>query len=95
MGEATPNHQAKGQDARALAEVRVREKRWAVYVERAVDRFAKWWDACVPATLKSAPCEMLTGEDLCKKRGIDRIAYEGIPIRQLLSKERLPPIGSF
>lgn len=27
----------------------VREKRWAVYVARAADRFESWWDICVPA----------------------------------------------
>lgn len=26
----------------------VREKRWAVYTARAVDRYAKWWKLCVP-----------------------------------------------
>lgn len=29
------------------AKVKIREKRWAVYVARAVDRFEKWWDVCV------------------------------------------------
>ena len=28
--------------------VKLREKRWAVYVTRAVDRFQKWWQVCVP-----------------------------------------------
>ena len=28
--------------------IKIREKRWAVYVTRAVDRFYKWWDICVP-----------------------------------------------
>ncbi|KAJ5814832.1 hypothetical protein N7474_006609 [Penicillium riverlandense] len=27
---------------------RIREKRWAVYTARAVDRYTKWWDACLP-----------------------------------------------
>jgi hypothetical protein len=27
---------------------RIREKRWAVYTARAVDRYTKWWDACPP-----------------------------------------------
>ncbi|KAL1983396.1 hypothetical protein VTN96DRAFT_10378 [Rasamsonia emersonii] len=31
---------------RALA--RIREKRWAVYTARAVDRFTSWWSTCVP-----------------------------------------------
>jgi hypothetical protein len=28
--------------------VKIREKRWAVYVTRAVDRFQKWWQTCLP-----------------------------------------------
>lgn len=30
------------------AAARIREKRWAVYVARAVDRFTVWWQTCVP-----------------------------------------------
>ena len=33
-------------ESKALA--RVKEKRWAVYTARAVDRFTVWWDKCVP-----------------------------------------------
>ena len=29
--------------ARALLRQRIKEKRWAVYVQRAADRFAAWW----------------------------------------------------
>jgi len=31
--------------------VKIREKRWAVYVTRAVDRFQKWWETCVPEAM--------------------------------------------
>ncbi|KAL9084496.1 MAG: hypothetical protein Q9159_005192 [Coniocarpon cinnabarinum] len=31
--------------ARALLRLRIKEKRWAVYVQRAADRFANWWNA--------------------------------------------------
>lgn len=30
------------------ARARIREKRWAVYVAKAVERYTAWWDACVP-----------------------------------------------
>ncbi|KAI9928134.1 hypothetical protein MW887_002167 [Aspergillus wentii] len=30
------------------ASARIREKRWAVYVARAVDRFTIWWEAAIP-----------------------------------------------
>ena len=29
--------------------VKIREKRWAVYVTRAVDRFQSWWETCLPS----------------------------------------------
>lgn len=93
--EDTSDSSVHAQDARALGEVRVREKRWAVYVERAVDRFAKWWEFCVPTTLQGAPSEMINTDDLCKRPKIDRIGFEGIPIRQLASGDYLPPIGKY
>ncbi|KAJ5520066.1 hypothetical protein N7463_000519 [Penicillium fimorum] len=31
------------------AAARIREKRWAVYVARAVDRFTVWWQTCLPS----------------------------------------------
>lgn len=94
LGEKTSQNkpQANGQDAHALAEIRVREKRWAVYVARAVDRFAQWWDTCVPATLEGAPCAKLTGADICSKTGIEFTPGFARPIVQLGSKDQLPPI---
>ncbi|CAG8898863.1 unnamed protein product [Penicillium egyptiacum] len=32
----------------AQAAARIQEKRWAVYVARAVDRFTVWWQTCLP-----------------------------------------------
>lgn len=92
---ASEKTETQQQDIKALAEVRVREKRWAVYVARAVSRFEKWWEACVPATLKGAPSQMLSVRDLTSKKGIDKIGFEGVPIRQLASKEYLPPVGEY
>lgn len=80
------------QDKAALGEVRVREKRWAVYVARAADRFAKWWETSVPSSKTTSP-NMLTTEELCTTKGIDKVAYSGNPIITLASADRLPPIG--
>jgi hypothetical protein len=82
-------------DLNNLAQVRVREKRWAVFVARAVDRFEKWWDVCVPATLQGAPCEKLTGKALCEQKGIENVAYNGSAIVQLGSRDQLPPLGEY
>lgn len=35
---------------RTKALIRIREKRWAVYTARAVDRYADWWTQCVPVS---------------------------------------------
>jgi hypothetical protein len=85
----------KGQDMHALAEVRVREKRWAVFVARAVDRFEKWWDTCVPATLQGSPCEKLTSKVICEKKDLQNIALTGNAIVQLGARDHLPPIGMY
>jgi hypothetical protein len=90
-----PPLEVQGVDLNNLAEVRVREKRWAVFVARAVDRFEKWWDVCVPATIQGAPCEKLTGKVLCEKKGIENIAYNGSAIVQLGSRDHLPPLGKY
>lgn len=40
------NSQVEGfpqEESRSLALARIREKRWAVYTSRAVDRYAAWW----------------------------------------------------
>lgn len=41
-------------DKRNLATARIREKRWAVYVSKAVDRFMAWWEKGVPAGEETA-----------------------------------------
>ncbi|KAJ5154608.1 Protein of unknown function DUF1399 [Penicillium coprophilum] len=42
----------------AQAAARIQEKRWAVYVARAVDRFTIWWQTCLP-TLNNSHISML------------------------------------
>jgi hypothetical protein len=85
---------ASSQNDQALAQIKVREKRWAVYVARAVDRFYQWWDKCVPTTLKDAPYHKLTTEELCTKHILD-LPVKGMPIKRLASKDHLPPLGEF
>jgi hypothetical protein len=87
-----PDPRQHAQSPQALAKIRVAEKRWAVYVARAVDRFERWYDACVPATMGGAPCEKLTGNQICTKKGLDKVAYHGIPIKQLTLENQLPPL---
>ncbi|OKL58634.1 hypothetical protein UA08_06124 [Talaromyces atroroseus] len=41
--------QAEKFDQRTRALVRIKEKRWEIYVSRAVDRYAEWWTKVVPS----------------------------------------------
>lgn len=87
-----PDARQHAQSPQALAKLRTAEKRWSVYVARAVARFERWYDACVPATMGGAPCEKLTGNQLCTAKGLERVAYHGIAIKQLTLESQLPPL---
>ncbi|KAJ5436103.1 hypothetical protein N7445_006988 [Penicillium cf. griseofulvum] len=66
------------------ARARIREKRWAVYTARAVDRYTKWWSIGLPQSR-----QMATIEDL------EDIRYENILDCDTIvawSIENLPPL---
>lgn len=81
------------QKANADAQVAVREKRWAVYVARAVDRFESWWTQCVPQTVAGSPTQRMT-EGRYLSQPMEHYALDGQPIAQL-SRDNLPPLGKF
>jgi len=86
--ELTRNTPLQQDDAR----LRVREKRWAVYVARAVDRFIKWWDLCVSNTMRGQPCGKLTCNDLMTRSDLENVAFvEKQP--QSFTADNLPPLG--
>ncbi|GFF86582.1 hypothetical protein IFM60648_07757 [Aspergillus lentulus] len=63
---------------------RMREKRWAVYTARAVDRYTKWWGTCVPSNRPGARLKDLEDE-----------SYDHITQGNHLlswSKDSLPPL---
>ncbi|KIW06818.1 uncharacterized protein PV09_02498 [Verruconis gallopava] len=86
--ESSETPATPGNDQNALAEIRVREKRWAVYVARAAHRFEQWWGKCVFATRETK----LTTKELTTEKGIEKAAYQGEPIKTLQSTDRLPPL---
>lgn len=64
---------------------RIREKRWAVYTARAVDRYTRWWFTCAP---RSNPN--------CTMKDISGLGYQNIvkcKTRVLWDPDNLPPIG--
>ena len=75
--------QFPGSEAEARA--RIREKRWAVYTARAVDRYTKWWFTGLPM---SRPHVRVTDMELYE--------YETImdcKTQILWSSDNLPPLG--
>ena len=67
--------------------VKLREKRWALYVGRAVERYESWWRSFVP--------DMLLEKDMIKQQSSDRTRYEGFTEGQPAewAVDMLPPIG--
>ncbi|KAJ5574301.1 uncharacterized protein N7459_008728 [Penicillium hispanicum] len=71
-------------DSLNQARARIREKRWAVYTARAVDRYTKWWFTCLPM---SRPC--VTTTDMENPNYEDIIDCE---TKILWGTENLPPL---
>lgn len=67
---ASPGIRSKKEEEEGRA--KNREKRWAVYVTRAVDRFQIWWEECVP---KSQP--RLTQKDVASEHIFEQKSAEG------------------
>jgi hypothetical protein len=67
------------------ARARIREKRWAVYTARAVDRYTEWWSIALPRSSPMATIKLL--ED---------VSYENILRSETTvawSPDTLPPLG--
>ena len=71
--------------ARDEARARIREKRWAVYTARAVERYQKWFFTCLPM---SRPHVTLSD--------LEDASYEGILNCETMvvwNEDNLPPLG--
>jgi hypothetical protein len=73
----------------------LREKRWAVYVSRAVDRFESWWTRCAPSTRHGQPWQKLKMADLDGSAGKAFEASFEHKFQVPFTVERLPPLGMF
>ena len=74
-----PNHESNEAQAEILR--KIREKRWAVFVAKAVQRFEKWWTVCVQPQAKR----------LTQSSGMTSKPTEGTKLR--FRADDLPPIG--
>ncbi|KAF2755125.1 hypothetical protein EJ05DRAFT_478932 [Pseudovirgaria hyperparasitica] len=65
---------------------RIREKRWAIFVCRAVDRFTAWWEAMKQSIYdQPVTCGDLNTKDI-------NLLQRGLSRTTILTKERLPPL---
>jgi hypothetical protein len=80
---------------------RVQEKRWQVYLTRAVKRFTVWWETMVPATIDGVGVDELRMSNI-RERLLDRFhpmqtvyrgVVEDVPGRQMSFRDALPPLG--
>ncbi|KAF2839990.1 hypothetical protein M501DRAFT_951869 [Patellaria atrata CBS 101060] len=59
------------------ADARVREKKWEVYVTRAVERFTKWWEDAIPRTSNGVQTGMLTRKKLGRAGSMNTVVQKG------------------
>lgn len=64
---------------------RIREKRWAIYTARAVERYRKWWFTCVPMSRPHVTISDLESPEYEKILDSETLV--------LWSEENLPPLG--
>lgn len=69
---------------------KIREKRWALYVARAVDRFESWW-MNVLTPRESQPIRLRTVDMI--KPSFEEFPYVGTP--QMYTTAMLPPLGKY
>ena len=77
------------QQEQEIARAQILEKRWAVYVHRAVDRFERWWSWS--KTFNISPPNRLVISQLEYKSGFENIVSSGT--RRQVGPEALPPLG--
>ena len=94
FGIAEPDPQNFADEQRlAEAKAKVSEKKWAVYVTRAVGRFERWWDLAIPPTSKGKPISRLRCGTvvLDAAEGREQSIDAWVPLK--FSAGNIPPLG--
>jgi hypothetical protein len=90
--EAEPSVEEKINDKNLETLSRIREKRWALFVARAVDRYETWWKSL----MRMLPGRPLSEADMDK---INSPAYAGFPrdtnAAMAWTEFMLPPLGQW
>lgn len=81
-----PSTRSEREQAEIL--LKIREKRWAIYVAKAASRFHTWWKAAVePGTGKLSTADLSTDYSIkLYEEEVDQLHF---------SKENLPPLGMY
>ena len=78
--EFVPKGQNEQQHAETL--LKIREKRWAIYVAKAAKRFEKWWQVCVEP-----------GVEMVQQRALEQDRFDKNRNPLYFNKQTLPPLG--
>lgn len=73
-------------------QVRIVEKRWAVFVTRAVDRFERWYTTCAPSTSQGISTGPITLREL-KAKDFSKVHQS--TYTYAFNTDILPPLGEF
>ena len=68
------------------------EKRWAIYVARAVDRFEAWWKTCIPTSVGGRPVTRLKLRGMVKKDDFENWLDEARKLK--FGTALMPPLGA-
>ena len=82
-----------GQDDMNKVAASLSEKRWAVYVARAVERFTVWWTKCVPIYSIGGDGRNITVSEV--ERGLDLKEATTSTVKIQWTRETVPPLGEF
>ncbi|KAI9838829.1 MAG: hypothetical protein M1819_004035 [Sarea resinae] len=75
---------------REAALAKIAEKRWAVYVARAADRFERWWHTSAPSTAAGNPRNYLVQREMNRNSYYDSLPLKGQRIKY--TRDYLPPL---
>jgi hypothetical protein len=70
---------------------KIREKRWAIYVARAVGRFESWWRNMIPCSIRGVQMERLETVHMKSKTVFESLIKTARSL--VFTVDNLPPLG--
>jgi hypothetical protein len=81
----------KNEDEKNQVSSQIREKRWAIYVTKAVERFTVWWQKCVPISGVGSNRGAVTLDDIERSHRFNQVTGHQVMIRW--NADTMPPLG--